>query len=293
MELDYVKLKDIKPALTGYINESQILLKRSAPPDEEAVHDIRVLMKKARATARLLSSQIDDELFIKENIAYREIGKFMASNRETSVQRRTLKLLKKENKDLFKRLSENDKVQMLLTKPEADPSADEAEKFKVEQINELLNKAAYRLRFYTLDKLNPQMLLKELEKSYIIAAGNYLKCRINPKPTDLHEFRKRSKDFLYQLYYFRSLNPSVTKDLEKKLDTLTQNLGKYNDLSQIIRMLDYNSATSVNTQAIDELIVVIRDKQDEYLSEVWPLGYKIFCPGQKLINILGFRLLVI
>jgi len=293
MELDYVKLKDIKPALTGYINESQILLKRSAPPDEEAVHDIRVLMKKARATARLLSSQIDDELFIKENIAYREIGKFMASNRETSVQRRTLKLLKKENKDLFKRLSENEKVQMLLTKPEADPSADEAEKFKVEQINELLNKAAYRLRFYTLDKLNPQMLLKELEKSYIIAAGNYLKCRINPKPTDLHEFRKRSKDFLYQLYYFRSLNPSVTKDLEKKLDTLTQNLGKYNDLSQIIRMLDYNSATSVNTPAIDELIVVIRDKQDEYLSEVWPLGYKIFCPGQKLINILGFRLLVI
>ena len=293
MELDFVKLKDIKPALAGYINESQVLLKRSAPPDEEAVHDIRVFMKKARATARLLSSQIDDELFIKENVAYREIGKLMASSRETSVQRRTLKLLKKENKDLFKRLSENEKVQLLLKKHEQELVVDEAEKFKVEQINELLNKAAYRLRFYTLDKLNPQMLLKELEKSYIIAADNYLKCRINTKSTALHEFRKRSKDFLYQLYYFRSLNPSVTKDLEKKLDTLTQNLGKYNDLSQIIRMLDYNPAAPVNSPATDELIVVIKDKQDEYLSEVWPLGYKIFCPGQNLINVLGFRLLVI
>jgi CHAD domain-containing protein len=293
MELDYVKLKDIKPALAECLNESQVLLKRSAPPDEEAVHDIRVLMKKARATARLLSSQIDDELFIKENIAYREIGKLMASSRETSVQRRTLKLLKKENRDLFKRLSENEKVQQLLRKPEQEPVADEDEKLRVEKIIELLNKAAYRLRFYTLDKLNPQMLLKELEKSYIVAADNYLKCRINPKPTDLHEFRKRSKDFLYQLYYFRSLNPSVTKDLEKKLDSLTQNLGKYNDLSQIIRLLDYNPAAPVNSPAIDELIVVIRDKQDEYLSEVWPLGYKIFCPGQNLINVLGFRLLVI
>lgn len=293
MELDYVKLKDIKPALAGYISESQKLLNRSAVPDEEAVHDIRVLMKKARATARLLSSQVDDELFIKENVAYREIGRMMASSRETSVQRRTLKLLKKENKDLFSGLSENEKVQMLLNKPEQEPLQDVDEQLRIGQINELLNKAAFRLRFYTLDKLNPQLLLKELEKTYIITAEKYLKCRINPKPADLHEFRKRSKDFLYQLYFFRPLNPITIKDLEKKLDILTQNLGKYNDLTQIIRLLDYKPATSDNPSAIDELIVVIKDKQDEYLSEVWPLAYKIFCPGQKLINILGFRLLVI
>ena len=236
MELDYVKLKDIKPALAGYISESQKLLNRSVVPDEEAVHDIRVLMKKARATARLLSSQVDDELFIKENVTYREIGRMMASSRETSVQRRTLKLLKKENKDLFIRLSEN------------------------EQINDLLNKAAFRLRFYTLDKLDPQLLLKELEKTYVITADNYLKCRINPKPAALHQFRKRSKDFLYQLYFFRPLNPITIKDLEKKLDILTQNLGKYNDLTQIIRLLDYKPASPENPTPIDELIVVIRDK---------------------------------
>ena len=201
MELDYVKLKDIKPALAGYISESQKLLNRSVVPDEEAVHDIRVLMKKARATARLLSSQVDDELFIKENVTYREIGRMMASSRETSVQRRTLKLLKKENKDLFIRLSENEKVQMLLKKPEQEPSQDGGEQLKIEQINDLLNKAAFRLRFYTLDKLDPQLLLKELEKTYVITADNYLKCRINPKPAALHQFRKRSKDFLYQLYF--------------------------------------------------------------------------------------------
>ena len=293
MELDYVKLKDIKPALAGYITDSQTLLKRSTIPDEEAVHDIRVLMKKARSAARLLSSQVDDELFIKENITYREIGRMMAFSRETSVQRKTLKVLKKENKDLFSKLSENEKVQALLKKPEPDPVLDEAERLKVEQINDLLNKAAFRLRFYTLDKLNPQLLLKELEKTYIIAADNYLKCRINPKPAALHELRKRSKDFLYQLYFFRPLNPSTIKDLEKKLDALTLNLGKYNDLSQLIRLLDYNLANQENSPEINELVVVIRDKQDEYLSEVWPLGYKMFCPGQKLINILGFRLLVI
>ena len=91
MELDYVKLKDIKSALSGYFGDSQPLLKKSASPDEEAVHDIRVLLKKAKAAVRLLGSQVDDEIFIKENVAYREIGRMMASWRDTFVQRKTLK----------------------------------------------------------------------------------------------------------------------------------------------------------------------------------------------------------
>jgi CHAD domain-containing protein len=293
MELDYVKLKDIKPALSGYINDSQILLKRSVVPDEDAVHDIRVLMKKARGAVRLLNSQVSDELFIKENVAYRDIGRMLNSWRETSVHRKTLKFLKKEYQELFARLAENEKFQALLKKPDTESAVEGADQLIVEQIYELLNKAAYRLRFYMLDKLNPQLLLKELEQSYIIAANTYLKCRVNPKPAALHEFRKRSKDFLYQLYFFRPLNPSLIKDLEKKLDILTQNLGKCNDLSQIIKLLDFKPGATENIPAIDELIVVIRDKQDGYLSKVWPLAYKLFCPGQKLINVLGFRLLVI
>jgi CHAD domain-containing protein len=293
MELDYVKLKDIKPSLAGYIEDSRILLERSEVPDEEAVHDIRVFMKKSRGAVRLLSSQVEDVLFIKESIAYREIGRMLSLSRETSVHRKTLKTLRKENPDLFTRLAENEKIQTLLKKPDPPADMDSAEKAKAEQTHELLSKAAHRLRFYNLDKLNPHLLLKELEKTYITAAEYYLKCRINHKPAALHEFRKRSKDFLYQLYFFRPLNPALIKELEKKLDILTQNLGKYNDLSQIVWFLEYKPAAAENLSATDELMVVIRDKQDQYLSKVWPIAYKIFCPGQKLINLLGFRLLVI
>jgi CHAD domain-containing protein len=293
MELDYVKLKDIKPALTGYLNESQILLKRSVLPDEEAVHDIRVFLKKTRAALRLLNSQVDDELFNKESIAIREIGRLMASWRETSVQRKTLKILRKEHPDLFLLLGENEKIQTILKKPDIEQDTDGSISLRAEKVDDLLNKAAFRLRFYNLDKLDPNILLKELERTYILAAENYLRCRINHKPEALHEFRKRSKDFLYQLYFFRPLNPSIIKELEKKLDALTQNLGKFNDLSQIINLLEYKNGTTDNSPALNELIVVIRNKQDEFMSKVWPQAYKIFCPGQKLINILGFRLLVI
>lgn len=293
MVLDFVKLKDIKPALSGYILDSHKLLKRSPVPDEEAVHDIRVLMKKSRATIRLLKPQLDDESFNRENMAYREIGRLLCGWRESSVHRKTLKMLKKENSDLFTRLVDNENIMKLLVKSEPLAEVPTELSSRTEQIDDLLNKAAFRIRFQTLKNLNPQLLLKELEQTYNIVGDIYLQCRNNPKPEKLHEFRKRAKDFLYQLYFFRPLNPPVVKDLEKRLDALTQNLGKYNDLTQVVRAFNYKYTSGSDSPAIDELMVVIKDKQDTYLSKVWPSAYKIFCPGQKLLNVLGFRLLVI
>jgi hypothetical protein len=44
---------------------------------------------------------------------------------------------------------------------------------------------------------------------------------------------------------------------------------------------------------MDELIIIIREAQDNYLSKVWPVAYKIFCPGKKLANVLGYKILAI
>ena len=79
MELDYVKLKEIKPALAGYIRESQTLLKNSVIPDEKAIHDVRVLMKKSRAALRLVIPQLDKEFVERDISAFREIGRQKSS----------------------------------------------------------------------------------------------------------------------------------------------------------------------------------------------------------------------
>lgn len=292
MVLDYVRLKDIKTALSGYLLGSQKLLRRSSLPDEEAVHDIRVLMKKTRATLKLLKTQINDDLFNRENLAYKEIGRILCTWRECSVHRKALKMLKKENPELFTRLEENKQITSLLSGINVAEVPEESRN-RTRQIDNMLVKATYRIRFENLGNLNPQLLLKELEQTYSVVGENYLRCRDNAKPEWLHEFRKRSKDFLYQLYFFRPLNPGVIKGLEKKLDMLTQNLGKYNDMTQILRIVEYKYKSPGNSPSMDELMVVIKNKQDQYLTKVWPAAYEIFCPGKKLLNVLGFKLLVI
>jgi CHAD domain-containing protein len=293
MELDYVKLKEIKPAVAGYIRESQALLKRSAIPGVKEIHDIRVLMKKSRAVLKLISPQME-ETYHKRNITdLQEVGRLMSAWRETTVQRKLLREFRKENPDIFTQLRENGIISQLLERPESGTVAGEENISALEQINSRLSKTSYRLRFQSLNKIDPPLLLKELESTYKRLTEIYVACRNNPKPVSLHNFRKKSKDFLYQLTIFRPLNPSEIKLLEKRLDALTQNLGRYNDLEQLVSALGYDYKDSSNLPAMNELIIKIRDAQDHYISRVWPSAYKIFCPGQKLVNLLGFRLLVI
>jgi len=293
MELDYVKLKEIKPSITVYIRESRLLLKRSAIPDENIVHDIRVLMKKSRALMKLIDPQIVDPFFKRDVTDLREVGRLLRSWRETSVRRKTLKGFRKEYPEIFSALHENEVLSRLLEKPEPADIPTEEIKTVMEQIDLLLNKTAYRIRFQTMKSLDPQLLIRELENTYSEVVDTYLYCRNNPKKANLHKFRKKAKDFLYQLYIFRPLNPSVVKSLEKKLDSMTQNLGRYNDIAQIINDLGYRYKNKSNPAALDELIIKFREEQDKYLARVWPTAYQVFCPGQILVNVLGFKLLVI
>lgn len=293
MELDYVKLKEIKPALAGYIRESQALLKLQDIPDEKVVHDVRVLMKKSRATLKLAANQLDPEYFNKDVAAFREVGRLMRSWRETAVHRKTLKELRKEFPEIIEKLSENVKISDLLKKSEPSKETTEEIKKGLEVINDLLKDAGFRIRFTNMNNIDPQLLIKELEVTFTRVSEIYLTCRNSPKPDNFHEFRKKTKDFLYQLWFFRPLNPSIIKLLEKRLEAMTMNLGKYNDLSQLIKALGYSYSDVTNLPEINELIIRIREKQDACLSKIWPSAFKSFCPGQKLVNVLGFKLLVI
>lgn len=295
MEPENIKLKEIKPVLTGYINKSHVLLKQNIVPGDDAVHDIRVLMKKSRAILRLISPLLANELQSKDIQSLKRVGQIMSEWRDTSVQRKTLKELKKEFPSIFAKLEGNEKLVLLMKKPELISEPDEIRKNGIDEIDDLLIRSGYRIRFQQLQGIDPVNLLRELETSHKNVTDIYLKCRNRERtrPEDIHEFRKRSKDFLYQLFFFRPLNPQAVKSVEKRLERMTMYLGRYNDLYQLIKVTGYNYSGESTDPVMDELIIKIREKQDNYLSKVWPTAYKCLCPGTKLANLLGFKILML
>ncbi len=279
--------KDVKASMTEYLSGSLTLLSGLPVPDDEAIHDVRVLMKKHRAAVRLMRQLLDETVYRREYLAGRETGQILSLWRETAVLRKTARALKKDNPELFVRLRDNEKIQSLLRKPYStwDQAGERAK--AIREVNERLKKAQYRLRFLGLNEPDMRMLLGELEKSHLTASAAYLACRNRPSARLLHEFRKKSKTFMYQLVFIRHLGPQTVKQLEKRLTAMTQNLGKYNDLAQIMSLTGYRSGAEGNSDTDNELAIVIRDRQDRYLGKVWPSAYRIFAPGKKLQDLLG------
>lgn len=293
MEPDVIRLKDVKPVLAEYLSETLVLLKKSPVPDDDSVHDMRVLLKKSRAVLKLIGPQTDQEYNQKDINSLKDAARLMSGWRDSTVLRKTLRELKKECPELFEELSANEKIDELLAKHDAPAEPSPEMTRGIEEIEKLLKTTAYRIRFQSVQNPDPQLLLRELQQTHLRVVEHFVIARNSPKEKKLHDLRKKSKDFLYQLYFFRPLNPHQVKALEKKLESITKNLGKINDLAQLINALGYDYSDQSNTPPLNELVIRIREKQDMYLQKVWPQASKIFCPGRSLVNLLGYRILVI
>jgi hypothetical protein len=139
-----------------------------------------------------------------------------------------------------------------------------------------LDDTSVTLKVQMTDGISGKMLMKELEKSFHSVMVHYLVSRNRPRTRTLHEYRKKGKDLLYQLAFFRNSGIRGIKHLEKELDFITKELGRYHDYAELIKKLTYKYPDPDNVSAMDELAAIIRSEQDKCLSGILPASYKIF-----------------
>jgi CHAD domain-containing protein len=284
---DKIEIRDIKPALSGYLSKALILLKRSPVPDDDAIHDIRVLMKKSRAVMKLTRPLVTSDWHDRDFESLKQVGSILSSWRDTSVHRKTLKDLKRKYPALFLQLSDNEKINRLIARPVPAVGPDEQMTIRIKEIEDLLVRTGYRIRFNQMKDINSEGLLIQLKESFEKVRIIYLKCRNNTRPEKIHQFRKLSKDFLYQLWFFRTSANTKIKSASRRMDRLAQNLGKYNDLYQLLLAIEYTYPNEHPNPAMDELVVKIRGLQDGYLIKVWQDAYKCFSPGLTFNQLTG------
>jgi len=121
-----------------------------------------------------------------------------------------------------------------------------------------------------------KLLMNELERSFRNVMDYYLMSRNHTRSRNLHEYRKIAKDLLYQLAFFRNSGIAGIKRLEKRLEKITLELGRYHDHAQLIKKLSYKYPGSENNRSMDELVALIHAKQDKSLSDILPASFKIF-----------------
>lgn len=288
---DVIIIPGIKLSLSSYVREAALLAGKGILISDRDIHDARVSLKKARALLKLIRSQVQNDFFSREYDTFRKSGRALCDLRESAVHRKVLKEIRKKNPVIFKRLN-NQVIDSLIRKPETEDGLSDETLRSLEEIGNSLQKSVYRIRFEPLGSLNASGLYKGLGATWSGVRNYYLLCRNDPSAKKIHEFRKKAKDFLYQLAFFRSLNPSRVRSVQKKTDEMTRGLGRHHDLAVLLKAIGYKY-TPGNDPCLDELAILIRGEQDRALSKVWPAANSLFGPSCVMEDKLGVKVLML
>jgi len=184
---------------------------------EDRVHDIRVRMKKFRATLRLVESRLKKTDFVKADRMARSLKDHFGSARDQDVQR--------------------DLLLDLLEKKEAIAAADAiglSEKVSaagdtdISTARELCGTLSTLVARFDLHRLTREDLLGAWSVSYRNSRRAMRACRKGRNDDFLfHEWRKRVKEFLYQSVMIGSPCDSFVL----KADRLSSLLGAHHDLA--------------------------------------------------------------
>ena len=199
--------------LAGLVQDAAHLL--DAPSlDAQALHRLRVTLKKLRAWSELQHQLDSRKLWQKLIRRIRRVGRFTGASRDRQVMLETLQMLLLKDSSLAQ--ADNivtDDAIALVTLPRL-----------------LATPLLLKLTVVNQSTLAPALLLKALQRSYIKAQRLYGKCSGLPfTAPQLHRLRQRIKTLYYQLHLTsrRSINAALLSQLEG----LGKALGQLHDLA--------------------------------------------------------------
>lgn len=206
--------------LTGAIR--QILT--AGPGNPEAVHQVRMHLKKARAVLRLVGSAFD-ERYAALNRALRDVARLLSAGRDDEILLET-----------FGRLT---------------AALPQDERTELAVVNErLARRRAAAMQIRTADRIQWLLALVRLQSALLpwpatgraaLAAGwragfkrarkSWLELAHDRDPEHVHEWRKRVKSHWYHARLLRGHTPDGSRQRRRQLRNLSVLLGEFHDLA--------------------------------------------------------------
>jgi CHAD domain-containing protein len=196
---------------------------------DDAVHDIRKSLKRARARLRLLRNSRTEASYRRDNALLRDAGRPLTPLRDAKILVELVDGLSEESESgrakKYRRLRRDLQRRRRRMRPQL--SADlEHSASKVIPVLHSREKSPSRPRSGKVDPL------AGFQRSYKRARKAFAKARKAPRDAELHELRKRVKDVLYQVEMLRpALKRRRAKRVSKHADAIASCLGDDHDLA--------------------------------------------------------------
>jgi CHAD domain-containing protein len=247
---------------------------------DEAVHDARKRFKRIRALLKLVRCEIGEKSYQRENARFRDAGRPLTEVRDARILLDTLD-------DLVKRLTSKVPKQSLAAARRTLQEHYEEVKRRVldeqpavQDIVETVCKGKRRAKRWPIGR-GWRVLKAGLAQGYKRARQAYSVATKDSTPENLHECRKRAKDWWHQLEFLDPIQPRLIRRMAQRMHDLADALGDDHDLHVLEQFLSSEPRRKGMEKALAILAQPIAHRRSLLQERAMKLGGKQFAPAPR------------
>jgi CHAD domain-containing protein len=232
---------------------------------DDAIHDARKRLKEVRGVLRLVRVEIGEEVFDRENVAYRDAGRHLSDARESNVFSSTLDAVT----EAFPHVLDPDPVGELRERLEARHreilGATLEEGGGLDRARALVEEARERIESWPVGDRGWAAFHGGLRKTYKRGRNRRSEAYGGGSPETFHQWRKRTKYLWYHVQILAPAWPEILDPLAEEIHSVSDFLGDANDFTDLRRLLEREP----ELVPAEGLARVIRALAGERRRELW------------------------
>jgi CHAD domain-containing protein len=233
------RLKDAEGMATGLrrIVAEQLsdaatqLRSRTDETRDDAIHEARKDLKKARAALRLTRGDLPGDVRRAENATYRDAGRRLSGPRDATVLLLTLEKVQAESGVAVPANAAADLRRVLEHQRDALAAAVDADEGAIDQVADDLDQARDRAAAWTLQDEGFATARAALRRNHQRGRRAMAAALESGEEGAWHEWRKRVKDLWYSARILERVAPEQLGGLVAESDRLAEILGDHNDVA--------------------------------------------------------------
>jgi hypothetical protein len=221
-------------------------LRGEAGEDEgDAVHEARKAFKRVRAIVRLARDELGDDVYRRENTAFRDVGRRLSGARDAAVLVQTLDAVRSSDGGPLDDAAIDRLRAALAQEHEAALERLHAAAAERDAVLAELRLARGRVAGWEVRHDRATALRPGLERIYGRGRKAYRVARKDPTDEHLHELRKRVKDLWHAAQIFEGRRPKRMGKLASAAHELSNLVGEDHDLAVL------SQAAAARAQLLD------------------------------------------
>ncbi|SDM57322.1 CHAD domain-containing protein [Catalinimonas alkaloidigena] len=264
----------IRRVTTEQLGKAQVALQHLDDP-HESVHTLRKCMKKARAAARLVRSELGEASYHQANASFRDTAALLSETRDITALIDTLNRLRSHYRTslhsaAFTRVRrslyyQRNKATEHLTAGKLVPEA----LARLQAAQTLVNGWQWQDESFGA-------MAENIARTYQRGRKALAQAYDSGEAADFHEWRKRTKYLGYQFRLLRVVWPTVMKAYQHQWEQLGAWLGDDHDLAVLQQSVQAETLPFQDNASAELLLGILEREQARLRQLAYPLGKRLY-----------------